>query len=157
MEKVVETGGFLMDEGVAMSVMTEAATFGAVDVGMGAQIKARRIALGMSVKGLAERAGIDRGRLAALEEGATNVRDTTVGAIERALSQLEVEMGMDDSPLPDGAVRVGDPADDLVEFTVEGNFGVRAVVKGPIRDIDALQAAVAKLVAGMGNQSEPEK
>lgn len=49
-----------------------------------------------------------------------------------------------------GASRpVEESLDDLVEFTIEGNFGVKAVVKGPIRDIDALQAAVSRLVAGM--------
>lgn len=51
--------------------------------------------------------------------------------------------------LPEGARHLGDPSEDLVEFTVEGNFGVRAVVKGPVRDMDALQAAVSKLIAGM--------
>lgn len=50
---------------------------------------------------------------------------------------------------PEGARQIGDPGDDLVEFVVEGNFGVRAVVKGPVRDMDALQAAVSKLIAGM--------
>lgn len=51
--------------------------------------------------------------------------------------------------LPPGARRIGDPGDDLVEFHVEGNFGIRAVVKGPIRDMDALQQAVSRLIAGM--------
>lgn len=55
----------------------------------------------------------------------------------------------DPEPLPEGARRIGAPEDDLVEFTVEGNFGVRAVVKGPIRDLDQLQAAVSKLISGM--------
>lgn len=51
---------------------------------------------------------------------------------------------------PEVTVRpIGDPEDDLVEFTVVGNFGVRAVVKGPIRNLDALQASVSKLIAGM--------
>ena len=38
-----------------------------------------------------------------------------------------------------------------MEFTIEGNFGVRAVVKGPVKDMDELQRAVAKLVREMRN------
>lgn len=52
-------------------------------------------------------------------------------------------------PLPAGVKPLGDPTDELVEFRVSGAFGVQAVVRGPIRDIDALQAAVSKLIAGM--------
>lgn len=48
---------------------------------------------------------------------------------------------------------VGNPSDDLVEFSVEGNFGVRAVVKGPVRDIEALREAVAKLIADMNRDA----
>lgn len=44
---------------------------------------------------------------------------------------------------------LGDPSEGLVAFEIFGNFGVRAVVKGPVRDLDALQAAVSKLIAGM--------
>ncbi len=51
--------------------------------------------------------------------------------------------------------RVGDPGDDLIEFTVKGNFGVSAIVKGPIRDIDQLQEAVSKLIAGMSTGEDP--
>ena len=122
-----------------MSVMCAAATLEDVDVGMGARIKARRTALGISVKALAERAGVDRGRLAALEAGDPTIRETTVGAVERALAQLEHEMGMDPRDLGEG----------LVEFVVEGNFGVRAVVKGPVGDIAKLQAAAEGLVERM--------
>ena len=53
------------------------------------------------------------------------------------------------APLPAGVTPLGDPSDELVEFRVSGAFGVQAVVRGPIRDIDALQAAVSKLIAGM--------
>lgn len=124
-----------------MSVMTTPTRFVAVNENPGAEIQERRLKLGMSVKGLAERAGIDRGRLAALEAGADNVRDTTIGAVRAALDRIEHEMGMD---LP-----ARDLGDGLVEFAIEGNFGVRAVVKGPIRDLAALQEAVSRLVRDM--------
>lgn len=130
-----------------MSAIATLTSVGAVDNAgeAGERIKARRVKLGMSVKGLAERANIDRGRLAAIEAGDATVRPATVGAVESALDRLEQEMGMDDPPIR----AIGNPEDDLVEFTIEGNFGVRAVVKGPVRDLDALQAAVAKLVQDM--------
>lgn len=52
-------------------------------------------------------------------------------------------------PLPAGVKPIGDPSEGLVEFRVSGAFGVQAVVRGPITDIDALQAAVSRLIAGM--------
>lgn len=107
----------------------------------GERIRERRARLGWSVKELAERAGLDRDTVASVEAGG-NARIQTVHAIRRALSEAETD--------PSSSVRpIGDPEDGLVEFTVEGHFGVRAVVKGPIKDIDKLQAAVAKLMAGM--------
>lgn len=133
-----------------MLTMSERASVAAMTEGVGPRIRERRARIGMSVKALAERAGVDRGRLAEIEAGAAkNVRPATIGAIERALDELEVEKGVADSDLPAGAHRVGDPADDLVEFTIEGTGGIRAVVKGPIRDMAALQAAAQKLIEGM--------
>lgn len=116
---------------------------------IGRRIRERRTRLGMPVNALAKRAGVDRGRLAAIEEGGANPRASTVGAIERALDELEAEMGID-ADLPPGARRIGPPEEGLVEFIVEGNFGVRAVVKGPIGNIEELQRAAAELIAGMG-------
>lgn len=133
-----------------MSTMRERASVSAMTEGVGHRIRDRRTRLGMSVKALAERAGVDRGRLAAIEvDTAKNVRPATIGAIERALDELEVERGIVVSDLPPGARRVGDPADDLIEFTIEGTGGIRAVVKGPIRNMDELQAAAQKLIEGM--------
>lgn len=131
-----------------MLAMTERTTVAPVTADVGSRIKTRRADLGLSVKGLAERAGVDRGRLAEIEAGkAKNVRATTISAIERALDDLESRRG--DADLPPGAHRIGDPADDLIEFIIEGTDGVRAVVKGPIRNMDELQAAAQKLLSGM--------
>lgn len=115
----------------------------------GEEFKRRRDALGLGRSELAARAGVDRSRVKMLEEDDPRLRDNTVGAIDRALSDLEREMGMNEP----GVVALGDPADDLVEFSVEGNFGVRAVVKGPVRDIDALREAVAKLISDMNRDT----
>lgn len=98
---------------------------------------------------------------ATAEDGAplAEPRQPTWQKIERAAnwpvgSAQKVWFGADaPDPLPaepPPSVRpIGDPNDGLVEFRVSGAFGVQAVVRGPIRDIDALQAAVSKLIAGM--------
>lgn len=131
-----------------MSTAVLPGSFVPVDAETGKRVQARRLALGMSVKKLAELAGVDRGRLAKLEEGDQSIRPATLGAVESALRRLEHEMGMDE-------VRpVGDPSQGLVEFTVTGSHGVSAVVKGPVKDLEALQAAVAKLVAEMRDEGQ---
>lgn len=116
----------------------------------GASFQDRRIALGLSRSELAKRAKVDRSRVQKLEEGGT-LQDSKLGAIERTLSELEHAMGMD---LPSEVRPIGDPADDLMEVTVEGNFGVRAVVRGPVRDSAAIQAFVRELIADMNNGRE---
>lgn len=133
-----------------MLTMQERTTVGHVSEDVGNRIRDRRARLGLSVKALAERAGVDRGRLAAIEAGkASNVRATTISAIELALDAIEAERQEPVAELPPGARRIGDPADDLIEFIIEGTDGIRAVVKGPIRNMDELQAAAQKLLEGM--------
>lgn len=95
-------------------------------------------------------------RAAAKGEPLAEPRSQTWTAIERAAnwppgSARSVWEGGEppETVLPEGARPIGDPSDDLVEFVIEGNFGVRAVVKGPLRDMDELQAAVSKLIVGM--------
>ena len=139
-----EHGG---EGGIAMLTIERPTSVAPVTEDVGRQIRTRRTRLGMPVKALAERAGVDRGRLAAIEGGrAHNVRATTIGAIERALDDLEQEMGVDaETPAP----RTLDPEGEFVEFVVEGNLGVRVVVKGPVKNMAELQAAAERLVAGM--------
>lgn len=113
------------------------ARFDAVSAQRGESIRARRVKLGIGVKPLAMRAGIDRGTLAAIEAGDDRARETSIVAVERALDRLEQEMGAEAGP---------EKSADIVEFRVAGNFGVDVVVKGPIRDMEALEASVARLV-----------
>lgn len=120
----------------------------------GARVRARRQRMGMNIVDLATEAGISRDTLSDLEAGNKKPHPDTVAKVLGALGRLEEEMGLDDDSLPPGARRIGDPMDDLVEFTVEGHSGIRAVVKGPIRDLDALQAAVSKLIAGMQSSAD---
>lgn len=104
----------------------------------GAAIQGRIDRLGISDREFHERTGIDRKTLRRAINNDDAVRASTYGAIEAALTELE--------RLVKG-VPAGDSEEHLVEFTVEGNFGVRAIVKGPISDMAALQEAAARLVA----------
>lgn len=113
----------------------------------GQEIARRRTALGMSVSALSEQSGIDRGTVKKIEADAAGVRDSSIGAVRSALDRLEDEAGMD---LP---TQVGEG---LVEFRVSGNFGVDVVVSGPVRDLDALERSVAKLVREMRTKESDE-
>jgi transcriptional regulator with XRE-family HTH domain len=123
-----------------MSAVAIPVTFDPVSAGRADQVRARRVRLGLSVKELALRAGVDRGTLASLEAGDERVRDRTFGAVERTLDQLETEMGIEP------ANNNGSTSADVVEFRVSGDFGVDVVVKGPVRDMDALEASVSRLL-----------
>jgi transcriptional regulator with XRE-family HTH domain len=105
----------------------------------GRRIKERRSRLGMTVKDLAERAGVDRGRLAKLEEGDESVRQTTIGAVEAALDRIGTQTEMRDASVN------GQPIQQL-EFVVEDGSGVKVTVKGPITDRAALESSVANII-----------
>lgn len=128
-----------------MSQLMTAPRLSAVDGETAHKMKARRMALGLSVKKLAELAGVDRGTLTALESADPRMRDSTVGAVDAALSRLEHELGMDMPSMTE---------DDLVEFRVSGNFGVDVVVKGPVRDVEVLEESVARLVERMQREKK---
>lgn len=110
----------------------------------GEEIQQRLDALGISDREFYKRTGIDRKTLNRAIAG-EGTRASTYIAIDAALTRLESMVGKR------GAV---EHPDDFVEFTVEGNFGVRAVVRGPVKDMDELQRAVSKLVREMrGDES----
>jgi transcriptional regulator with XRE-family HTH domain len=102
----------------------------------------------MDKKDLAERAGIDRGRLAKLEAGDPAVRQTTIGAVESALDRIERETGIHDAPTNGRQI-------EQIEFVVEGDFGVKVTVKGPITDRAALESSVANIIRSIREGSPP--
>jgi transcriptional regulator with XRE-family HTH domain len=105
----------------------------------GDRIRARRVALGLSVRALAERAGVDRSRVANVEKG-IDARDSTIGAIESALSAIEQEVS---GPYDDRQART-------VTYRVQvGALDVDVTVAGPIEDAAALEDSVARLLAKM--------
>ena len=97
----------------------------------------------MTVKALAERAGVDRGRLAAIEDGAT-ARPATLGAIEKALAALEDELS---GPY--------DNSGRLVTFRLSGDFGVDLVVEGPVDNLPELESSVERLIQKMRTKGNP--
>jgi transcriptional regulator with XRE-family HTH domain len=107
----------------------------------GSNVRARRERLGMDKKALAAEAGVNRNTLTAIEAGESFNR-TTLAKIERALSRLEDEAGID---APVARATPGD--EDIVEFRVEGVLGVHSVVvKGPIRDIERFEDSIARIL-----------
>lgn len=112
---------------------------------IGERIRQRRTRMGLSVREFAERAGVDRGQVSKIEKGEVRPHASTLGQIETALDRLEQELGMD---APDVTT------DDMVEFRVAGNFGVDVVVRGPVRDMAALEESVSRLIAKMSRPSD---
>lgn len=107
--------------------------------GIGAAMRARREALGLSVRALAERAGVDRSRVSAVEEG-QSVRSSTLGAIEAALARLEEEVS---GPYDEAGPRT-------VTYRVQfGDQGAHVTIEGEVDDIPELEASVRRLLSEM--------
>lgn len=111
-------------------------------------IRVRRERLGLDKKGLAELAGLNRNTLAAIENGESYNR-TSLAKIERVLSQLEEEAGITAPPPAEAA------GPELMEIRAEGVFGIASiVVSGPVRDAEALERSVARLIAQLKRDNE---
>lgn len=104
---------------------------------VGGRFEQRRLALGLSRSALAERAGIYRETLKKLEEGHDGIRETTIATVDRALNDLEQEIGMNDPEKNEHVVR----------FVVHGVYGVDAlIVEGPVENIAELEASVDRIM-----------
>lgn len=130
---------------------------GVTQMNAGADIRKRRLAIGMSVTALAKLAGVDRGRLKALEAG-EKVRDTTMAAVVKALSDREHELGID---LPSQVRMVPVEAEShpqVIRFEVQGVYGAKAlVVEGPPENIAELEEMVDRIMRRLaGEQNGPE-
>ena len=113
----------------------------------GRELRQRRESLEMSLRQFSEHTGLNRATVASVEAG--DARRVSRDAVRAALAKLEHEMGMD---LPSAEEAPNDL--DLVEFQVAGNFGVRVIVKGPLRDRAALEESVLRLISGMQQTQE---
>ena len=108
----------------------------------GDKIQRRLDEMGLSDREFSVRSGVDRKTLRRAVADDPNVRANTYRVIEDTLTELEQR----NAGLPAGG---SDPENDLVEFRLSGNFGVDVVVKGPMRDRDALEESVARLLREM--------
>lgn len=136
-----------------MSAAVRTPTVGTVSDDVGTRIQARRTRIGIGKSALAKRAGLNRSTLAAIENGEVSPRDTTVSMIERALDDLEHEMGWD------GPDAVMSTEAGLMEFGVNVDaIGVHVVVKGPIANAAELEASVARLIRDIrqGTEDRPD-
>jgi DNA-binding XRE family transcriptional regulator len=106
-------------------------------------VTARREKLGLSKAKLAALADVDRETLAKIEAGQP-VTQTKAQQVEDALRTREFEYGMG-APAATVAPANGNGAE-TVEFTIEGDFGVRVTVKGPITDHEILRADVTEII-----------
>lgn len=92
-----------------------------------------------SVRELARQSGVSREGITAAENGTAS--DATYDRLEAWFDRYEEEIGDDPT----------DRRDDVVEFQVRGVHGVREIiVKGPISNLPELEAAVARLLKGVG-------
>lgn len=124
---------------------THAATVALVadEGGRGAQIRARREQMGWSVRALAKRAHMSRATLTKAEDDNPGTRDTTYSQAERALDELAVELGFEES----GA--------GIVRFEVPNAYGgLGLTVQGPVENLDEIAAAVAKIMRRVQQESD---
>jgi hypothetical protein len=97
---------------------------------------------GMGPTQLADYAKMSRGLVYRVVGDKDGVRDSSYTRLELALDTFEREHNMDEGA--PGAVMSTEEG--LVEFEVTGDFGVRVVVKGPVKDAMELEESVARLI-----------
>ena len=100
----------------------------------GAAIKAQRDAAGATQLQVARETGLSRQTIARAEEG--HASESTYRTLENFFKH-EISGPSVSQPANGGG---------LIEFELEGDFGVRAVVRGPIADAEAVERAAARFV-----------
>lgn len=95
-----------------------------------------------SVREFEKASGVSRNAITAAEDG--HGSEGTYQRLEAWLARFDVETERDEPRL------------EQIEFTVEGDFGVKVTVRGPIRDRAALEDSVAKIIRSI-RQGAPEE
>ena len=126
-----------------MTVATTVGRFSAVtDDNGGAAIKARRLALGMSVRSLASLADVDRGQLAQFEAGKSHPQAHWVSRVVAAMDRAEAET--EPTPAPETTEAPASP----IRLTFHDVYGIGEIIaEAPGDQGDELVAAVVKLLA----------
>jgi transcriptional regulator with XRE-family HTH domain len=108
----------------------------------GRDIKARRDRIGLTIKELAELAGVSRDTLSDWERGARDPQAKTVDLVLDALDRLEDEMGIKAPP-------AHGPSPGMLRFEVTGVYGADAlVVEGPVENLAELEAMIDRIMRG---------
>lgn len=139
-----------------LPVSTDEGRPGPTDPRFGAELRARRDAIGISRRDLADRAGVGRGSIEKIEAGETlRGHYAIVGAIDKALSDLEHEMGMD---LPSQVETIKAPTatePGVVRVRVEGVYGAKSlIVEAPPENVAELEAMVDRIMRNLQQQGE---
>jgi transcriptional regulator with XRE-family HTH domain len=118
----------------------------------GQALKKRRLSLGIkSISQLHRESGLSREAITAAEEGHGST--ASYERLEAWFDRFEHETGSEAAEAAEHAENHG-----IVEFTVDGDFGVKVVVRGPIQDVEALERSVGRIVASIreGQKEDPE-
>lgn len=109
----------------------------------GQAIKRRRLEHGIRyVTELAEATGVNREAVTKAEKDDPTTSEGTYQRLEAWLDAFDQRTGHEDAPHIE-----------QIEFTVEGDFGVKVTVKGPITDRAALEDSVTKIIRSIRGES----
>lgn len=106
----------------------------------GAWIERRMRLIGISQRAFAEHAGINRATVKKAVEGDEGVLERNLRRIEKALDDLEEEMGIE----PEDLSRQGGAGPLTFQMTTPD--GMEIIVSGPVEDADMLREQVTKLI-----------
>lgn len=117
------------------------------EIERGREIARRRLALGIkSLREFRAATGVSRNAITAAEEGTASAG--TYQRLEAWLDKYEFETGADAPDAPESV--------EQIEFVVEGDFGVKVTVRGPITDREQLRADVAEIVRSIRQEQAPD-
>lgn len=126
------------------------------DPRVGPALKARRKAMGMSIRTLAELTGHGRGSITKIEAGeAVQNQYEIIGSMDRVLSDYEHKMGMD-LPSQVEVIKAPTPTEPgVVRVRVEGVYGAKSlIVEAPPENIHELEAMVDRIMRNLQQQGE---
>jgi transcriptional regulator with XRE-family HTH domain len=124
------------------------------DESRGAAVRARREHLGMTVINLADKAGVDRGKLGRFEAGSDHPTERWIARVERTLDDFEHEVGVKPGEAAAEAAASGAPAAPI-RLTFHDVFGIGEIIaEGPSDKPDELIAAVRELFAELRSERD---
>ena len=102
----------------------------------GREIQRRRMAHGYSVREAHELSGVGRAAITKAEAGG-HASLLSYARLESWLDEVDHQFGMENDQAEVA----------IMEIVIEGDFGVRVAVKGPITEPEALERTAARMIA----------